>query len=302
VEEKQKQQSFILMSISNEIKSSFTKGDNLIRLIYINIAMFVVVNIPVLLAYLFAKKISFTPWLAVPAALPELVHKPWTIITYMFFHLDVWHILFNLIFLYWFGTIFLQHMNQRLLLNLYILGGISGALFYIAAYNLFPVFLSVYYVSDLLGASAAAMAVMIAAAMRAPDFKINLFLVWSVKIKYIAIFLIALDIFTISYDNPGGHISHLGGAFAGLLFILFQKKGTDITGWMDPFWDFSKSLFYSKPKMKVTYRRPQSDFEYNKQKADESKELDRILDKIKTGGYNGLTKEEKEFLFKQSKK
>lgn len=291
------------MSFTSEIKNTFRNGSTLIRLIYVNVGIFLLVGLPMTLMYLYNKNNDFSVWLSMPAYLGGLAAKPWTLITYMFFHTGIWHLLFNMLFLYWFGTIFMQFMNGKLLLKVYLLGGILGGIFFFAAYNIFPVFLTEYYRTGLLGASAAAMAVMIAATVLVPDFTVSLFLVWRVKLKYIALFLVVLDIMTIQQnENPGGHISHLGGALFGYIFMVLYKKQIDITTWMNPLIDLPARLFTRKPKMKVTYKRPVSDFEYNKQKNDDTKELDRILDKIKASGYDGLTKEEKDFLFRQSKK
>ncbi len=287
------------MKLIDQIQQSFKSGNNLMKLIYVNIGIFLVIGLPTITAHLFGKELSLDYWLSAPASLPLLMSKPWTLITYMFFHIDIWHIFFNMVFLYWFGTLFIQFFNERLLLNVYILGGITGALVFIGAYNFFPVFMHDYIRSSLLGASAAAMAILISVAIMAPTFKIQLF-IWPVQLKYLALATVAIDIFTINSSNPGGHISHLGGALFGLIFITYYKKGKDITKWMNPIWDFFSKLFTKKPRMKVSYKRPDSDFEFTKRKNDETKELDRILEKIKVGGYDNLTREEKEFLFKQS--
>lgn len=287
------------MNLAAQLGNSFKSGNNLIRLIYFNVGLFLISSLFQLFNYLFIKNIDFLSWISLPASLIQLAHRPWSLFTYMFFHADVWHILFNMIFLYWFGLIFIQFLNQRLLLNVYILGGITGGLFYLFAYNLFPVFLTSFYSSGLIGASAAAMAIMTVTALMVPNFTVKLFMLWPVQLKYIALVLVVLDLATIPKENAGGHLSHLGGVIFGVIFMLQYKKRKDITSWMNPIVDNVKGLFKKKKKMKVTYKRPVSDFEYNKRKFDESKELDRILDKIKIGGYDSLTKAEKELLFKQ---
>ena len=290
------------MGILQSIQQAFRQGNALTKLIYVNAGVFIGINVPVLIAYLLSREISLLQWVALPASWPEFLRHPWTLFTYMFVHTGVWHLLFNMLFLYWFGLLFLQWMNPRQLVNLYLLGGLTGGLLYLLFYHLFPVFQSSREVPRLIGASASAMAIMIATAMRAPDFTVRLFLVWEVKIKHIALLLILLDIFTIPQNNAGGHISHLGGAMAGFFFIILLKKGIDITGWMKAAEDGIINLFRPHRKMKVVYKRPLSDFEYNQQKTEESKRLDRILEKIKDKGYDSLSEEEKEFLFKQSRK
>jgi len=288
------------MKIINQLIGIYKTGTNLIRLIYINIAVFIITGTTLLIAFLLTKDFSFMPYLAFPASVSELAMRPWSLITYMFFHFDVWHVLFNMAFLYWFGTILLQYLNQRVLLSLYLLGGVFGALLFMLSYNSFPVFLEQYPYADLLGASASAMAIMAAIATIAPNYSVRLFMIWSVKIKYIALVLIAIDVFAIQQSNPGGRISHLGGALFGLLFALLYKNGMNITKWMDPIYTLVNELSRPRSKMKVSYKRPKTDFEFNKEKTDNTKELDRILDKIKLGGYDSLSKEEKDFLFKQS--
>ncbi|MDX2414482.1 MAG: rhomboid family intramembrane serine protease, partial [Bacteroidales bacterium] len=178
------------MNLIEELKVQFKSGSNLMRIIYINSAVFLLVAIVKMFAFLFRTPdiadtlISF---LAVPADLNELVRKPWTIFTYMFLHEGFIHLLFNMLWLYWFARIFLQYFDHKKLLNLYILGGLAGALVYIASFNLFPAFSEVTNISIALGASASVMAVVIAVATYVPNYSVRLFLFGQVKIKYIAI-------------------------------------------------------------------------------------------------------------------
>jgi membrane associated rhomboid family serine protease len=292
------------MGIIDDLKRNFKESSVLIRLIYINTAVFIFINVFNLFVYLFTKSTLdnvFNYYLAYPSNVIVFFHKPWTIITYMFIHADIWHILFNLLWLYWFGQIFLQYLSQKQLLGLYILGGIAGALLYSLAYNLFPAFNLERFGSTMVGASAAIMAIVIAIAAIAPNYTLNLLLLGPVKLKYIAIFTIIIDAISIQNSNAGGHISHLGGALMGYMFAVRYKKGKDITLGLSKFLDFIGAFFKPKPKMKVSYKRPSDYKEYNKVKIDEQKEIDRILDKIAKGGYNSLSKEEKDFLFRSSK-
>lgn len=300
--------------IWEEIKQRYKEGSVLTKLLIINVAVFIVINLVHVLLFLFnpdtqavaATMDQVLNWLAVPSAVGELILKPWTIITYMFLHKGLLHILFNLLWLYWFGRIFLMYIDQKKLLGVYLVGGLSGALLYMLAYNIFPAFSSYVPYSMMLGASAAVMAVVFAIAFYVPDFSLNLLLIGPVKLKYIAIFTIVLDFLMIASSNAGGHISHLGGAVFGYLFIHQYKQHKDITRWA---WELfyrdkrtGKSRKRKNPHMHVSYKRPKTDMEFNAQKAKERAELDRILDKVSKSGYESLTKQEKEILFKMSNK
>ena len=289
-------------SILYEIKQSFKTGGTLVKLIYINLGVFLAYNI--LLAILFLAKsdlgLIISKYIAVPAHLPTLASRSWTIITYMFFHEGFIHILFNLLWLYWLGRIFLGFMSERKLLGVYIMGGIWGAALYILFYNVFPVFADSLTNSFALGASASVYAIVFAAVAYAPNLSLNLLLIGQVRLKYIGLALIVMDIIGIAGSNAGGHIAHLGGALFGFLFIYFQNQGVDMVkpvNWVIDAFTSSPSTNRRK-KMKVNYTKPRDDYEYNKMKAEQQAEIDRILDKISKGGYESLTKEEKETLFR----
>lgn len=292
------------MGIVDDLKANFKQGNVLIRLIYINIGVFVLLNLVNLFFYLFAKSSLndvFNALFAFPSNFLLFAIKPWTIITYMFVHADIWHILFNLLWLYWFGQIFLQYLTQKQLVGVYFLGGIAGALLYAVAYNFFPAFHLERFGSTLVGASAAIMAVVFAVSTLAPNFKINLLLFGAVKLKYIAIVTIVIDAISVQYSNAGGHLAHLGGALFGYIFAVNYSKGRDLTKGFSALIDWFTMLFKPRKRMKVTYKRPVDDYEYNRTKVEQQKEVDRILDKIAKGGYQSLSREEKDFLFKSSK-
>lgn len=292
------------MSIVNEIRASFKSGSMLTKLIYINMAVFLVIKILAVFAFLLNTNSTTFPlvyWFSVPADLSLLKFRPWTLFTYMFLHEGFLHILFNMLWLYWFGKIFLQYLSEKQLLNVYILGGLAGALLYILAFNAFPVFRGVVPNSFALGASASVLAIVIAISVYVPDYTIHLMFIGSVKLKYIAVASILIDILSIAGSNSGGHIAHLGGAFFGYLFISRLRKGRDFTKGFSSFTDSFGNMFKRKPKMKVSYRKPITDMEYNVQKASKQEEMDKILDIIAKSGYDSLSKKEKEILFKMSK-
>ncbi|MFC2151870.1 rhomboid family intramembrane serine protease [Bacteroidota bacterium] len=295
------------MNIIDEIKKSFKSGNALIKLLYVNIAVFLAVKIIGVIFFLLSidPTFSLVSWFAVPADLHNLIFRPWTIFSYMFLHQDFWHILFNMVVLYVFGQIFLHYFDDKKLVSIYLVGGIAGAALYILFFNLFPVFNQVIPISIALGASASVMAILVATAIYAPKHTVNLFFVVRTEIRYIAIVLVIVDILQIKSSNAGGHIAHLGGALFGYLYISQLRKGKNITKGFDRFMDKIFSLFKRREKFKVTYKRPmtdiEKDIEYNKTQAAAQQDIDKILDKIAKSGYDSLTKREKEILFKNSK-
>lgn len=294
------------MSIFDEIKESFRTGSVLTKLIYINLALFVFVKLFQVIYFLLnvgqPGTFFIIRWLAVPANLSELLVRPWTIFTYMFLHEGFLHILFNILWLYWFGRIFLEYLDGRKLLGVYLLGGLAGAALYILSFNLFPAFAQVLPTSRALGASAAVLSVVISISVYVPNYTIYLIFLGPVKLKYIATIMIVLDIISIAGSNAGGHIAHLGGALFGWFFIRQYRKGADITRGINLIIEKTSSLFRPPRKMKVEYRKTVSDYEYNRQKAERQERIDDILDKISKSGYDSLSKEEKEILFRVSKK
>ncbi len=242
-------------------------------------------------------------WIGVPASIPNLILKPWTIITYMFVHEGFWHLFFNMIWLYWFGKIFMEFMPGNKIYTIYFIGGISGALTFILAYNIFPVFQDSISLSTTIGASASVLAITVATAVLVPDYTVNLLFIGPVKIKYIAIFTLVLDVLMIRSGNAGGHFAHIGGAISGALFILFIRKDVARRLGFLQLQSLLLSPFRRKPLRTVhNTGRPLTDEEYNKQKVLKQQRIDHILDKISRSGYTSLSAEEKEILFNSSKK
>jgi membrane associated rhomboid family serine protease len=294
------------MGIGDDIKRTFRNGNNLTRLIYINIALFLIITIIGVIGFLVVNPEIINQTirlLSVPSSLNTLLVRPWTLITYMFTHKELLHILVNLLWLYWFGKIFLEYLDQKKLVAVYLLGGISGAFTYVLSYNIFPVFQGVVGESiPLLGASASVMAIVVSIAVYVPDYTVYLFILGRVKIKYIAL---GIFIFTSVMDfsvNSGGKLAHIGGALFGYLYILSYRQGRDIGKGVNKVIEFFTTLFKPAKKLKVTYKRTADDFEYNQVKVDHQKEINKILDKISKGGYDSLTKTEKDTLFRESQK
>jgi membrane associated rhomboid family serine protease len=293
------------MGIWDDIKYTFRNGSSLTRLIYINIAVFILITISAVIGFLLGNPVISDKalyLLSVPASLKELIIKPWTIITYMFVHKDIWHILFNMLWLYWFGTIFLEYLDQRKLVAVYLLGGLSGALVYILSFNIFPVFNGIVSESVAIGASASVMAIVISIAAYVPDYTVQLFLFGRIKIKYMALAIFVLTSVMDFSVNSGGKLAHIGGAVFGYLYIINLRQGRDISKRFNKVIDFFTSLIKPRKKLKVTHKKPVTEYEFNRIKAEQQAHINNILDKISKGGYDSLTKEEKETLFKESQK
>ncbi len=192
-----------------------------------------------------------------------------------------------------------MYFNQKRLLSVYLVGGLAGAALYILAFNIFPAFQGNLDESIALGASASVMAIVIAISVYKPDYSINLLFLGPVRLKYIALFVIILDIIRIASPNAGGHIAHLGGAIFGYFYIAQFRKGKNMTRGFDRFMDSVFALFKPKPKFKVTHKRAKTDIQYNKEKKERQEKINKILDKISKYGYNSLSKEEKELLFRE---
>ncbi len=297
----------------DELKKKFINGSILIKLMFIVIVTFVAMWFISLFFRNPEVFKSFESWFALPGSLKTLIYKPWTVVSYMFMHGDLWHLLMNMILLFWFGSIFIKFFSEKQFLAVFLLGGFSGA-----ALHLF-IDLFLHLNIGIIGASAAVMAVVFAISIYKPDYIINLLLIGPVKIKYIAIVAFALDImgavgnFNSSFAIGDGiaHTAHLGGAFFGLWFGYEIKKNKDITAKfnniINELVSMYNSFFKKKEKKKNRnnrFEKPRSNNEHieYEAEADDNDKINKILDKISKSGYDSLSKSEKEFLFKQKEK
>lgn len=290
-----------------DLKQKFRQGDIVTRLIFLNVGAFLLVSLVSLFLTLFRwNAYAWLHWLELPAWVSAFVRQPWSLITYMFMHAGLLHLLFNMLWLYWFGRLFLNIFSSKHLRGLYVLGGICGGLLYMIAYNVFPYFEDAVFGSYLLGASASVLAIVIATAVREPDYQVQLLFIGGVRLKYMALFMIVLDLMFLTAENAGGHIAHLGGALAGWWFASGLQRGHDATRWINRGIDFIGGRWSPKPrkpKMKVHYGGGrQQDYDFNAHKKAQAAEVDRILDKLRKSGYGSLTDEEKKSLFDASKK
>ena len=291
------------------IKEIFLRGTSLMRLIYINVGMFVLIKVVTLFLILFKIDTTLiTTYLELPSNLTTLIYQPWSAITYMFLHTDVMHIFFNMISLYWFGRIALERLSQKQLVGLYILGGLAGAAMYVLSYNLFPYFSVAVHNSYLLGASGAVVAICVAAATLQPNYPIRLMFIGEVKLIWVAIGMVAISVFGITGNNAGGEFAHIGGAIWGYFYAKAWMKGKDYSQLVTSVINWFTNTFKRTPKIKVkqggkqTASRVKTDAEYNKEKRANEAAIDAILDKIKQRGYESLTADEKRELFDRSKK
>lgn len=298
-------------SAGERLKSIVQMKPALSQLIIVNVAVWFILAIIQLFGFLLEPSgtrgdqiwlDSALQLIGVPASIPNLLLKPWTIITYMFVQEGFWHLFFNMIWLYWFGKIFMEFMPGRKIYTIYFIGGISGAFTFILAYNIFPVFHDMLSLSTTIGASASVLAITIATAVLVPDYSVHLMFIGPVKIKYIAIFTVILDVLMIRSGNAGGHFAHIGGAISGALFILFIRKDIARRLGLLRLASMIGNPFKRKPLRTIHSKgRPLSDEEYNKQKVLKQQKIDHILDKISRSGYTSLSAEEKEILFNSSK-
>lgn len=298
-----------MSKLTNDLKKLYNGGSIITKLIFINVAAFVV------LYFVFLFFPALQTYLSVPGSFRELIFQPWTIVTYMFLHGGFWHLLMNMLWLFWFGQIFLIFFNNKQFLAVFLLGGFAGAFLHLGVNEL----LQPIYRAGIIGASAAVMSIVFAVSSFKPDYEIHLLFFGRVKIKYLALVALVIDIMGIAGNIKGGfvlndgvaHFAHLGGAFYGFWFGYKSKKGKDITRGFNNFLNETVAFFSSsksekkRSKMKANknynrFEKPGRDkFDTDSEK--KQAELDRILDKISKLGYDKLTKEEKDFLFKQKK-
>lgn len=288
------------------------------KLIYITVAVYLFTQLWKLVGVLFVVSGYSWTWLALPANLNDFLFHPWTLLTYMFCHADLtqdpFHIIFNMLWLWWFGQFFMQSHDSRQMLSFYLSSGIFAGVFYLFCYNFFPYFRLDRFYSYVVGASGAICALIVAVGIRHSEQVVGLNLlvkvVW-LKLKWLALIVLALTLMTgVGGFNLGGQVCHIGGILFGLCYTLMERKGVDICGWpmklIDKVSKWIEDL--RKPKMKVTYggRRDsigaekQRDMDYNADKRCYEEQIDAILDKISKHGYDELTDEEKRMLFDAS--
>ena len=307
-------------SILDDFKMAFRSGNILNQIIVINVLVFAGLLLIRFVFFFgeFDQAWDFTQSLFEFDPRPEnLIYRPWTLLTYGFTHYDVFHILFNMLFLYWFGRVITDMLGQNKILGLYVWGVLAGSVLYLVMYSVFPrAQILGGTTPQMIGASAGVMAVMVGAATFQPEHRFQLFLIGRVKIVYIAAFYILMSVSGAMGSNSGGELAHIGGGILGYIFIRQMYKGNDWSRPVVSFIHWFKSFFKPQPKIKVSYKNEEKFGSKTKRKSSGSRrtktkaksaetssqaEIDAILDKISEKGYDALSKEEKQKLFNASK-
>lgn len=298
--------------ILQQIKDRLRRQDMVLWLIAVNIALFLLFILIQGIAFLFGYnnivRHFVETWLYLPSTFNSFIIQFYTIISYQFLHANAWHLFSNSIILYYFGNVFIQLKHKKKLLPLYLWGGFMGAIFFLLAYNLNATLITQSV--QLVGASGAAMAIVAAVATLIPNREVYLFGQWKIKMQWIAFFFLVMNLIQLSGTNIAGALAHLGGLFAGYIFVkLYQEKGIDVLQPISQTINYMSSFFLT-PELEVTYvnekfkgkKQYRSTKTTNAQEKENKEKVDAILDKIKDSGYEKLSKAEKNFLFRQSKK
>lgn len=302
------------MSICSDILGKYKASNALMRLVFVNVGVFLLIRLLAIIVYFAGgNSAEMLTWIELPSDLRMLLYRPWTLFTYMFAHYEVLHVLFNMLWIYWMGRLFMEYFNSKQLVALYILGGLGGAVVYLLGYAVLPVFAGKF--AFLIGASASVLAIVIAMAVYAPDYRIGLLFIGQVSLKWMAIAVVVLMVLGSGDGQLGGQLAHLGGGLVGFLYGWQMRKGHDITSWFNKMVDSVANLVKGNRKKGVggpvggrSYHyqgntsSQQSASKTTASNAPTEAEIDVILDKLKRSGYGALTEEEKATLFRASGK
>lgn len=298
-------------NLLNELKYQYKYGGSTIKLIFINIIIFLIINIiSVFLSLIMNNESIFIDFFkhhisGLHTNLIDFIKHPWGLFISIFSHYDLMHLLFNMIFLYFSGKIFEQIFNSRRLIITYIIGGLTGGILEVIAHNIFPK-LQIFNYPLIVGASGSIMAIFIATAFYRPNLKLNLFGVLPVRIILLAGIFITFDLLALGKEDGTAHFAHLGGAIIGWISIKNINKPNNIINLSDNFWNKFIKLFKNRnTRLKIhkkhsKNKRFKTDEEYNLDNKNRQDKIDKILDKISKSGYESLSKKEKDYLFKQS--
>ncbi|WP_367757542.1 rhomboid family intramembrane serine protease [Flavobacterium sp. WC2430] len=289
------------MNILDDLKIQYKLGGIANRLIYWNVGCFLISYVLPGILRLVNVNFDFLQFVSLSSIPSDFIWKPWSLISYSFFHFDFFHILFNMIILNFSSRLFLTFFTEKQYLGVYILSAIFAGFSFVLGYYLLGISASI------VGASAAIMGILVAVTTYQPLMNVRLLLIGNVKLWHITAVILILDLMQFRLDNTGGHISHLAGALFGFVFIKLLQNGTDLSTIVSRVIDFFTNLFKVSPKtpfkkVHKNYTKPigkTASRIITKDKAQQ--QIDEILDKISQSGYDSLTKEEKEFLFKAGK-
>jgi membrane associated rhomboid family serine protease len=308
-----------MSALTDEFKNVWIKPNNaLMQIIVINIIVFLVINLLYVgLAVSGVRDLygAIAQFIYIPAPIEKFLWRPWTLITYFFTHQNPLHILFNMWVMYWFGLIVKDFLGDGKVIALYVLGGVAGGVIYLICFNTLPYFKALTPELGMLGASACVYAIVAAAATYKPHLEMNLLFFGNVKIVYIAVIVIFLSFIGIGASSSdagaGGNLAHLGGALIGYIFIKQYERGRD---WSMPIMQFlnmissiwgQKATTRTGKKTKASTGKAGTNSKsksYTSAATPSQDDIDAILDKISAYGYEGLTTEEKQILFKASQK
>ncbi|MGV7105476.1 rhomboid family intramembrane serine protease [Flavobacterium sp. U410] len=293
------------MAILEDLKLQYRVGGVVQKLIFWNIGIFVLTMLLQLLYTTGVLPFNCYDFLGLHSNFSYFLKTPWTIFTYMFVHAGFLHLLFNMLVLHFTGRIFTTFFTERQLLGVFILGGLFSGAVFLLSYMLLGT------ASVVVGASGAIMAILLATATYAPEMQVRLMLIGNIKLIWIAITILFLDLVQMPVSNTGGHLAHLGGALFGFLYIKSLKNGTDLSKGISVIQEFFENLFVPKKKapFKTVYKNTTTTQSSSNNSSNvptdktvEQKRIDEILDKISQSGYDSLSKEEKDFLFKVGRK
>jgi membrane associated rhomboid family serine protease len=285
------------MSFLDNVKYRFVNFSIPEKIILINVVCFTLPMVLNVLFFLFnIPSSAYMNWLQLSPNLGTFITRPWTLLSYSFIHSGFFHLLWNMVLLFYAGRLLLNLFPDRIFINNYFLGIIAGGLIFIGSYAFFPVFSGTY--PPMIGASAGVMAVFIFICTYTPNQEFRFFFV-NLKLKYLGLAFFFLDVIQIPYGNAGGHLAHIGGAVLGFFYARQLSIGRDIGSGFQGVW---QSIF-AKKHLKTVYRAPQnkSAASKNSGESDHQNKIDSILDKISKSGYDSLSKEEKDYLFRAGK-
>ena len=289
------------MNIIDDLKLQYKVGGIVIKFIFWNVALFVIPWLIFSILSLVGINIDYMQYVSLSSNPSKLLWKPWSLVTYAFFHTGIMHILFNLIVLNFSGRLFMTYFTGKQLVGLYFLSAIFAGIVYISVFYILNIS------APIIGASAAIMAILVATTTYNPLMELRLFIIGNVKLWHVTGVIILVELMQIRSENMGGHISHLAGAFFGFIFIKLLQNGTDISKFVSSFIDFFTNLFRKQKttpfkKVHKNYNKPVEKTVSKIITKDKSQQqIDEILDKISQSGYDSLNKEEKEFLFRVGK-
>ena len=270
------------------------------KIITVNIIIFV-------LSFLIKRvlKLGFLGYFELPPDFYDFIFQPWSLMTYGFLHAGFWHLVFNMLFLFYLSNTAANLFRIKMVLNIYLLGIICGGIAFLAAANIIPFIFPISGYGNLVGASAGVTALLMFVAVYLPDSQIRLFNTFNVKWAHIAIFYVSVDLIRLVMGiNQGGVIAHAGGYLLGFAYASNLKKGKDIGLSFERLMDAVAGWFKPKSNLKTVHKTNRGTSKRTPKEtatSDKQKKIDAILDKISKSGYDSLTAKEKKFLFEASK-